>query len=179
MPNFRRTRVPGGTYFFTVNLADADRRTLIEHIDLLRHAYALTQRQRPFRTDAVVVLPNHLHAIWTLPAGDADYSTRWGAIKSRFTRAVKGRMGFNPILRSPSKVRKGDAGIWQRRYWEHRIRDRADFRRHLEYCWGNPVMHGIADRAADWPYSSIHRDIRTGAVDPGWHWAAHQGSFGE
>ncbi|MEM8786659.1 MAG: hypothetical protein AAGE76_00200 [Pseudomonadota bacterium] len=120
MAHYRRMRVPGASYFFTVSLTDRSRATLVDEIDALRQAYAATWADRPFYTDAIVVLPDHLHAVWTLPAGDADFSTRWGALKARFTRAVKGRMGLNPILRSASKVRKGDAGVWQRRFWGSR-----------------------------------------------------------
>lgn len=118
MTNYRRVRIPGATYFFTVNLADRGSDALIQSIDALRWAYARTLSERPFWCDAIVILPDHLHAIWTLPPGDSDYSTRWGAIKSRFTRTIKssGRMGLNPILRSRSKVEKGDSGIWQRRF---------------------------------------------------------------
>ncbi len=166
MSDYRRFRIKGATYFFTVNLADRERATLTENIDLLRHVYALAGRNRPFETDAIVVLPNHLHCIWTLPEGDMDFSTRWGAIKSRFTRAIKGRVGFHPTNRTASKIKKGDAGIWQRRFWEHCIRDEADFREHMRYCWKNPVKHGLVENPEDWPYSSIHRDIKNGTYDP-------------
>ena len=165
MTSYRRRRRPGGTYFFTVHLAAGEPPLLVDHVDLLRWAWARTCAERPFRCDAAVVLPDHLHAVWQLPQGDADFSTRWGAIKSRFTRALKGRMGFNPILRSPSKALKGDAGLWQRRFWEHCIRDRADHLAHLAYCWNDPVEHGLVAHPEDWPFSSIHRDVRAGLVD--------------
>ena len=126
MTAYRRFKLPGRTYFFTVVLQARGSDLLVREIEALRRAYHLTRKERPFRCDAFVVMPDHLHAIWTLPDGDADYSTRWGAIKSRFTRNVKSRMGLNPILRSSSKARKGDAGIWQRRFWEHCIRDEVD-----------------------------------------------------
>lgn len=135
MTNYSRMKTPGGTFFFTLALADRSASTLVDHVQALREAFRETRRERPFHTDAFVVLPDHLHAVWTLPAGDADYSTRWAAVKSRFTRKVRGRMGLNPILRSPSKIKKGDAGLWQRRFWEHTIRDEADYRQHLHYCW--------------------------------------------
>jgi len=166
MTNYRRRRIPGGTYFFTVNLAERGSTLLVDHIHDLRCAYLDTWKDRPFRCDAFVVLPDQLHAIWTLPVGDSDFSNRWGAIKSRFTRRVKGKMGATPILRSPSKIKKGDAGIWQRRFWEHAIRDSRDYDIHLHYCWNSPVKHGHAARAIDWPYSSIHRDIRAGLITP-------------
>lgn len=181
MTAYRRLRTTGGSYFFTVALSDRAAWTLVDHIAALRMAFAATRSERPFECAAMVVLPNHLHAVWTLPAGDDDFSTRWGAIKSRFTRAVKasGRMGLNPILRSGSKVRKGDAGVWQRRFWEHNIRDADDFARHVRYCWGNPVKHGYVACAADWPFSSIHRDIRSGRVKAEWTGDVEAGEFGE
>ena len=177
MTAYRRTRVPGATYFFTVAVQQRGATVLTDCIDELRGAFVSTWRDKPFRCDAVVVLPDHLHAVWTLPRGDADYSVRWGALKSRFTRAVRVRMGLNPILRSASNARKGDAGIWQRRFWEHRIRDEADYVAHVRYCWTNPVKHGLVEYALDWPYSSVHRDLRAGMVDP--EWCVVDGSFGE
>jgi REP-associated tyrosine transposase len=181
MTNYRRLHTKGATFFFTVVLADRSSATLVDEVAALRDAYTLTRQERPFRCDAFVVLPDHLHAIWTLPEGDADFSTRWGAIKARFTRSIKagGKMGLNPILRSPSKFRKGDGGIWQRRFWEHCIRDADDLAMHIRYCWGNPVKLGLVDRAVDWPYSSIHRDIRAGRVEPEWAGAIDDGTFGE
>lgn len=166
MSNYRRFRSEGAIYFFTVALADRGRSTLTDNIDMLRHVYALTARERPFVTDAIVVLPDHVHCIWTLPKADGDFSTRWGAIKSRFTRAIKCRVGFHPTNRSQSKIAKGDAGIWQRRFWEHCIRDEADYREHMRYCWSNPVKHGLVEKPEDWPYSSIHRDIESGIYNP-------------
>ena len=186
MTAYRRVHAPGATYFFTVALAQRGTDTLIHHLDLLRQAYAKTKADRPFHTEAVVILPDHLHAVWTLPEGDTDYGTRWGAIKARFTRALKARMvakggsmGWNPILRSPSKVRKADAGVWQRRFWEHTIRDQADLDAHIRYCWTNPVKHGFVDHPTEWAASSIHRDIRRGTVPPEWNGTITEGDFGE
>lgn len=176
MTSYRRARVPGGTYFFTVTLSDRSRTTLVDHVDILRAAYAETRTDRPFRCDAFVVLPDHLHAVWTLPEEDADFSTRWRLIKARFSRGV-GRMGgLHPSL---SKRKKGESGIWQRRFWEHCIRDEADHWAHVRYCWGNPVKHGYVERAAEWPYSSIHRDIRAGRVEAEWSGVGAKGAFGE
>ena len=171
--------VPGGTYFFTVNLAQRGGDLLVREVEALRDAVRLTKEEHPFGIDAFVVLPDHLHAVWTLPEGDADFSVRWGAIKARFTRRVgfhptraggetgvfgeaAGGVGYNPTRRSPSKMRKGDAGIWQRRFWEHCIRDEADFAAHVDYCHWNPVKHGLVERAEDWPFSTVHRAIREG-----------------
>ncbi|WP_418887916.1 REP-associated tyrosine transposase [Maritimibacter dapengensis] len=144
-------RVPGGSYFFTVNLALRGATHLTDHIDALRRAFAVTLRERPVRIDAIVVMPDHLHAVWTLPVGDSDYSTRWRLIKSRFVRET----GL-VAPRSRSKVAKAERGIWQRRFWEHTIRGEADFAAHVAYCWQNPAKHGFVERAEDWPYSSYH-----------------------
>lgn len=174
MTNYRRIRRPGATYFFTVNLADRQATTLVGQIEALRSAFAATRSERPFATDAFVVLPDHLHAIWTLPQGDADYSTRWRLIKSRFVREIGGK-----VPRSASQRAKAERGVWQRRFWEHAIRDRADYSAHLRYCWENPVKHGLVERAIDWPYSSFHRDVRAGRVAADWAGAVPDGAFGE
>jgi len=196
MPNYRRPHVTGAHVFFTVNLADRGSDLLVREIGCLRAAVADVRAKRPFTIDAWVVLPDHLHTVWTVPPGDADFSTRWAAIKARFTRYVRdsGRVGFhptigkdgersvvgwNPTLRSASKLRKGDAGVWQRRFWEHHIRDEADYANHVRYCWINPVKHGLVEWAADWPYSSIHRDIARGRVEPEWSGVVPDGEFGE
>ncbi|MFO1209161.1 MAG: transposase [Amaricoccus sp.] len=144
MSNYRPAAVPGATYFFTVALEDRRSRVLVEHADALRAAFVATAREHPVRVDAMVVLPDHLHAVWRLLDGDADFPLRWRKLKSRFTRAVGPRVGDSPTLwrRSESKVRKGERGLWQRRYREHMIRDAEDWRRNVEYCWFNPVKHG-------------------------------------
>nr|WP_323766588.1 transposase [Antarctobacter sp.] len=175
---------------------------MLDEIEILREAVQVTRARRPFAIDAWVVLPDHMHAVWTLPEGDANYSDRWGAIKARFSKRVRlkegGAVGCKPTLpvgrrvglqptdaerlragRTPSKVAKQDAGIWQRRFWEHHIRDEADYAAHVRYCWGNPVKHGFVERAADWPYSSFHRDVRMGRVDPEFVGTVEVGAFGE
>lgn len=174
MSRYIRPRVPGASVFFTVTLADRRSRLLVDHVEALREAVRQTMIVRTFRIDAWVVLPDHLHAVWTLPESDADYSVRWKDIKTSFTKSV-GLTG----RRSASKVAKGEAGIWQRRFWEHHIRDERDFVTHLRYCWWNPVKHGLVERAVDWPWSSIHRDIRRGQVDPEWAGVPVDGDFGE
>ena len=180
MTNYRRMKLPGASYFFTVTLSNRGSSTLIEHIGALREAYYQCCVERPFYSDAIVVMPDHLHAVWTLPAGDADFSTRWRLIKARFSRAV-GKMGGNhpSYAKSRSQRAKGERGLWQRRFWEHTIRDQADYRQHVEYCWGNPVKHGLVTRPSDWPFSSIHRDIHAGRVSDQWVGADINGAFGE
>lgn len=175
MSRYIRPKVPGAAVFFTVALERRGADTLVRRVDVLRRAVRDTRAERPFRIDAFVVLPDHLHAVWTLPEGDRDYGTRWGAIKARFTR----RVGFHPTNRTASKVAKGDAGLWQRRFWEHTIRDAADFDAHMRYCWLNPVKHGLVGQATDWPFSSIHRDMRHGLVPPDIANGPKDGAFGE
>ena len=174
MSQYRRIRSKGASYFFTVNLADRRSALLVDRVDALRDAVARTRAERPFWIDAMVVLPDHLHAVWTLPEGNADYSTRWRLIKARFVQEMEADMP-----RSRSKRAKGERGIWQRRFWEHCIRDDADYRAHVAYCWTNPVKHGLVERAVDWPHSSIHRDIRRGLVGPEYvGWVVHDGGAG-
>jgi putative transposase len=172
MSIYRRPRVRGATVFFTVALASRGSTLLVDEVARLRAAVRDTKGARPFEIDAWVVLPDHIHAVWTLPAGDADFSSRWGAIKARFSMAVRragvssparlpmvtaGRYaGVNPGLRHD----KGEVAIWQRRFWEHHIRDEADYRAHVWYCWMNPVKHGFVERPEEWRYSSVHRDSR-------------------
>ncbi len=203
MPNYIRPKIPGSTVFFTVCLADRQSDLLVAQIDILREAVRVTRDRRPFAIDAWVVMPDHMHAVWTLPEGDTNYSDRWGAIKARFSKFVRMQaaqdtvgckptlpgapkrsgaggseiadrmVGFQPTevarlqaRRSPSKVSKKEAGIWQRRFWDHHIRNAADYEAHVKYCLLNPVKHGLVERPEDWPFSSIHRDMRMG------RWAA-------
>jgi putative transposase len=160
---YRRSLTPGGTFFFTVNLLDRSSDLLNRHVDALRAVVRDVRKRHPFEIDGWVVLPEHLHAVWTLPSGDADFPIRWMLIKSGFSRRL---MRGEAI--SPSRRRKGERGIWQRRYWEHQIRDEADLERHLDYIHINPVKHGLAPRASAWPWSSIHRYIRSGIVPADW-----------
>jgi putative transposase len=163
MTNYLRNFVPGGCYFFTVNLAERRLSLLIDHIDRLRAAFRSVRARYPFTIDAIVVLPDHLHAIWTLPEGDADFSTRWRLIKSRFSRDLPRSERI-----STSRAAKSERGIWQRRYWEHTIRDDADYARHMDYIYFNPVKHGHVARVLNWPHSSFHRMVRLGTYPPDW-----------
>ena len=161
MVRYRRNRVPGGTFFFTVTLRDRRSRALVEYVGALRSAVRTTREERPFTIDAAVILPDHLHAIFTLPPGDADFSGRWRRIKSLFTRQVRSR---ERVARSP----KGDYRLWQSRFWEHTIRDDNDYARHIDYIHWNPVKHGLVSRVCDWPYSSFHRYVRMGWLAEDW-----------
>ena len=160
---YRRSYVPGATYFFTVNLLERDKTLLTDHIDLLKQSMCQVKENHPYRIDAMVVLPDHLHAIWTLPEQDADFSGRWRLIKSALSRELpKGER-----IRA-SRQHKGERGIWQRRFWEHLIRDENDFVRHVDYIHINPVKHGYVDNPVEWPYSSIHTFIKRGVIAPNW-----------
>ena len=160
MSPYIRPRVPGASVFFTVTLVDRRSRALVDHVGALRKAVRQTMAERPFHIDAWVVLPDHLHAVWTLPEGDAEYWLRWRLIKARFSRDLP--MGR---LRTSHEARQ-ERGVWQRRFWEHHLRDEADLAAHVRYCWWNPVKHGLVDRPEDWAFSSVHRDIREGRY--GW-----------
>jgi putative transposase len=167
MANYRRNFLPGGSYFFTVNLADRRWALLVDHIGLLRAACRQVRSRHPFTIEAAVVLPDHLHAIWTLPEGDADFALRWRLIKSAFSLRVPGGERI-----STSRASRGERGIWQRRYWEHTLRDTDDFARHFDYIHFNPVKHGHAIRVCHWPYSSFHRWVRLGVYPLDWAGAA-------
>lgn len=175
MPNYRRAFVPGGCWFFTVNLLDRRQTLLVKHVVSLREAIAATRQNYPFTIDAFVVLPDHLHAIWSLPSGDSDFSTRWRLIKNRFAKALPKQEKLDSV-----RVRRNERGIWQRRFWEHHIRDEADFVRCIEYCYINPLKHGLVSRVSDWPYSSFHRDARAGLFPQDWGGDTEMiGAFGE
>lgn len=163
MPRYVRAWVPSGTFFFTVALLERDRKLLTERITDLRAAFEQIRKERPFRMDAIVVLPDHLHCLWTLPPEDADFSTRWRRIKSLFSRSIE----VGERL-SDRRMTKHERGIWQRRFWEHLIRDECDFKRHADYIHYNPVKHGYVTRAVDWPHSSFHRYVERGIYTPDW-----------
>jgi len=173
MVHYRRARIAGGTYFFTVALRDRRADTLVRHVGLLRQALRCVQTARPWRTDAMVVMPDHLHALWTLPDLDSDYAGRWRAVKSRFVRSLR-QAGVG--VRSNAK---GEADVWQRRFWEHLIRDEEDFARHVEYIHFNPVKHGHVAHVADWRWSTFHRYVRQGWLSRDWASSGIEGSFGE
>ena len=159
---YRRNRVPGGTYFFTLTLADRSSRMLVEQIDALRWSLRKTQAERPFAIIAMVVLPEHIHAVWRLPEGDEAYSTRLLVFKSRFTRALKARGVCIP------RSSRGEPAVWAKRFWEHTIRNDDDLRAHVDYVHYNPVKHGLTDRVSAWPYSTFHRDVAMDRTHRDW-----------
>jgi putative transposase len=162
MVGYRRNFVPGGTFFFTVTLSDRRSSLLVEQIASLRDAFRATRGERPFMIDAIVVLPEHLHVVMTLPQGDSDFSGRWRRIKSVFTRQAVAH-GV-PVTQN----RRGEYSLWQRRFWEHTVRDEIDFARHVDYIHYNPVKHGLVKRVRDWPHSSFHRYVRSGILPEDW-----------
>lgn len=162
MVQYRRNLTKGGTYFFTVTLIDRKSDVLTRYVELLREAVRATKQHQPFEIVAWVVLADHLHAVWTLPMDDSDYSGRWRAIKSNFVRSLK-RQGVSITMRTD-----GSAYMWQRRFWEHTIKDDDDLRRCVDYCYINPVKHGLVRVVVDWPYSSFHRDVKRGIYPSDW-----------
>jgi putative transposase len=168
MPDYRRARLAGGTYFFTL-VTHRRRPILATRLGLRAQGYALRRVRRlyPFELRAFCVLPDHLHAVWTLPPDDSGFSRRWGAIKSLFTRRYRDLGGEDASI-GPSRLTRGERGLWQRRFWEHTIRDERDLRRHVDYVHYNPVKHGYVTRPGDWPWSSFHRYVREGMYDLRW-----------
>lgn len=172
---YRRARVGGATYFFTVNLADRRAKLLTDYVDDLRESVRKVRQAHPFEIIAWVVLPDHMHAVWTLPADDADFSKRWNQIKGTFSRSLpKGE------ALSASRAGRRERGIWQRRFWEHLIRGEDDLARHVDYVHYNPVKHGYVKQAGEWPYSSFHRFVRRGWLPEDWGCGRDfTGEFGE
>ncbi len=176
MTSYRRAYAPGATWFFTVALAERrENRLLVERVDTLRSVFRDVQARHPFRVDAIVILPEHLHCLWTLPSGDADFSMRWSLIKARFSRSIPAGERL-----SASRAKRCERGIWQRRFWEHLIRDEEDFARHVDYIHWNPVKHQHVAQPLDWPHSSFHRYVREGLLPADWGVGEEvAGAFGE
>ena len=173
MVNYHRSRAAGGTFFFTVNLRDRRRALLVDHIIALRCIVRAVNIELPFTIDAMVVLPDHWHAVWTMPPDDLGYARRIRLIKARFPKH---------LLREGVDIDKDEHGeykLWQRRYWEHTIRDDRDFEAHVNYVHINPVKHGHVARATDWPHSTIHRYVGRGLLVPDWACTPEKGDFGE
>ena len=165
---YRRAEVAGASYFFTV--VTERRQPVLVNADVrcaLREAIERVRVKRPFVIDAWVLLPDQLHAIWTLPPGDADFATRWRLIKAYVTRCC-GDEYFRPEWLTARRAAKGCGTLWQHRYWEHLLRDERDFRHHMDYVHFNPVKHGHVARVVDWPYSSFHRWVAAGVYGADW-----------
>lgn len=168
MPHYRRADIPGGTFFFTVVtharrslLTEDPARTLLG--DVLRRC-----RERfPFEIDAIVILPDHLHTLWTLPRNDADFSKRWGWIKKEFSKAFLAAGGQEIGISDP-RLKEKRLGIWQPRFWEHTIQDEEDFDRHFDYIHFNPVKHGLVKCPSEWQWSSFHRWVKAGVLPADW-----------
>ena len=153
----------GGTYFFTVNLLERKNTLLVDHIDKLRLATAKTKKDRPFHIDGWVILPEHMHCIWTLPKGDYDYSGRWRAIKTIFSKSIP-----KTEYQSKTRISRNERGIWQRRFWEHAIRDERDYQNHMDYLHFNPVKHGLVKNVHEWEYSTFHSLVEKGMYSKNW-----------
>ena len=154
MSFYRRYYIQGGTWFFTVNLHDRRSDLLTRHIHHLRQAVNLVRHKKPFTINAWVILPEHMHCIWSLPEDDCDYSGRWREIKKTFTKSLREEQSM--------------VQVWQPRFWEHGIRDEEDYRRHVDYIYVNPLKHGLVQQVKDWPYSTFHRDVREGLYPVNW-----------
>ncbi|KAA6186000.1 transposase [Thiohalocapsa marina] len=171
MSRYRRVTAAGACYFFTV-VTERRRPLLTDEAPRrwLREAIAATRSDYPFAIDAWVLLPDHLHCIWTLPDGDADFSTHWRLIKRRFSQRANVLLHRDDWM-SPSKRKHRESTIWQRRFWEHCIRNEGDYGAHMDYIHFNPVKHGLVTRVADWPYSTFHRLVAAGVYPPDWAFA--------
>jgi putative transposase len=175
MVRYRRNFLPGGTYFFAVTLSDRRSTALVDHVSELRDAFRVARRERPFAVEAIIILPDHLHAIFTLPPDDADFSGRWRRIKGHFS---------NALIDAGIELKRnanGDLALWQKRFWEHTIRNENDLARHVDYIHFNPVKHGLVSRVCDWPHSSFHRYVREKILPQDWAGDARESGvdFGE
>ena len=175
MVNFRRNYIKGGSYFFTVTLRDRKSSLLTDNLALLRNSFREMMHKHPVTINAIVVLPEHIHAIFTLPRDDNNYPLRWQMVKSQFTRLLK-RQGH--VL---AKDERGEHRLWQRRYWEHTLKDENDYARHVDYIHYNPVKHGLVNQVYEWPYSSFHWYVRQGLLGMDWggKYTADKDGFGE
>ncbi|OQK16823.1 hypothetical protein AU255_02655 [Methyloprofundus sedimenti] len=170
MTDYRRLYVKGAMWFFTVNLAYRYQSTLlVDEINLLRESFRYVKERHACTINAIVFMPEHLHCIWTLPDGDADYSTRWKLLKSYFSRGIPKGEHI-----SHSRTKRQERGIWQRRFWAHLIISQKDFNSHVDYIHWNPVKHGQVKYACDWPYSSFHHYVSRGVYSKDW---GHSGEF--
>lgn len=182
MANYRRAKVLGGTFFFTV--VTYRRRLLFDQEEsrrILREVIREVRTRHPFDIDAWVLLPDHLHCIWTLPGESSDYSLRWNLIKSGFSKRAKSFFHIEEWMNESRKKRR-EVTLWQRRFWEHQIRDDEEYRIYMDYTHYNPVKHGWVERVVDWPFSAFHRYVRSGIYPEGWGGQSNESSqhgFGE
>jgi putative transposase len=168
MSEYRRANIKGGTYFFTVVTHQRQKLLLDDGVRVaLREGIEKTRTTFPFQIIAWVLLPDHLHCIWTLPDGDADFSKRWGMIKRHVSQHCA-HLLKDEDRPSPSQLKRHESNFWQRRYWEHQIRDEADMARHVDYIHWNPMKHGLVDRVSDWPYSTFHRYVAQDVYPKSW-----------
>ncbi len=168
MPNYHRAFLTGGTFFFT--LVTFRRRYIFDRQEcrtILREVIDRVRSRHPFSVDAWVLMPDHMHCIWTLPEGDSDYSTRWSLIKSNFSKQTK-TMLHNPEWITASKEKHRESTVWQRRFWEHMIRNDKDYQTHIDYIHYNPVKHGYVTQVKDWPFSTFHRYVAKGIYSDNW-----------
>lgn len=183
MATYRRSTTPGATYFFTLNTYRRQR-VLTERpiYETLKQSIRMVKEIHPFTIEAFVLLPDHLHCIWTLPEYDADYGMRWNMIKREVSLSTRDIINM-PL--TPSRLKRGELGLWQRRFWEHQIRDDRDYEKHINYIHWNPVKHGYVKQASDWPYSSFQRFVERGVYTVDWACApdvynqSGEGGFGE
>lgn len=181
MATFRRSVVPGATYFFTINTYRRIKVLTDPPFYLaLKEALRRVMAKHPFEIDAFVLLPDHIHCIWTLPPDDGDYAMRWNIIKRLVSQTTRNEI---TSLLSASRSGRKELGLWQRRFWEHQIRDEEDFAKHVDYIHWNPMKHGYVSHIVDWPYSSFHRYLRDGVYPEDWAGAvegvrAHSARYG-
>ncbi len=165
MSNYRRNKQSGATYFFTLCLQDRKSHLLIDYINALRIAYRKIQDKKPFTTEAMVILPDHIHALWTMPIDDDDYANRIRLFKSYFTRQLPQELKQTD---NKNRQKHNQTSIWQLRYWEHTIRDEDDFNNHIDYIHYNPVKHRYVKNVKDWEYSTFHQCVKKGLYDDNW-----------
>jgi putative transposase len=162
--DYRRAWCQGGTYFFTVNLLErGGNDLLVKHIESLKRNIRIVKQTHPFKIHGWVVLPDHMHCVIELPGNDTDFPLRWRLIKAGFSKAIP-----KTERRSSVRRRRGERGIWQRRYWEHLIKDEIDYQAHMDYVHINPVKHGLVKRVIDWPHSTFHYHVEAGVYPSNW-----------
>ena len=182
MPNYRRTLIPGGTYFFTIVTHERRPWLILPHArEILRAAVIETRKRLPFTIHAWVLLPEHIHCLWTLPEGDQDFSKRWALIKRSVSKHACHLVTREGGVEHHVRQRHRENPLWQQRFWEHAVRNDEDFKAHMDYVHYNPLRHGLVERVEDWPYSTFHRYVREGFYPRDWGNAPvlPEGKYGE